>query len=907
MIIIFFVLVSSIIVLAGNPAERITPVTPDNITDFESETGCTPTTHWDCVDDDTSDGPSSFVQCVLDTGGLYEFYNTNASFTEGVHNIKNVTVYYSACDEGQGFSQACVNVSGTAYCDGTDDDPSGCDTYSLYSHFWDDSPATASEWTVDEVNNMLIGVQGTDCKKDVHVSQVYAEIGWETPTVYPKWYDNQSSTPSIYNPNILSEFNITWNITTGDIDTVFIEGNWSSCQNNCSMTNTTYGGSIYNYSEVLPAGTWYWKSYANDTDDEWNSSDTWYFTISKNTSATATVSIPAGNGTYPHSTTTTCTETNPEASGNLYRNESLANSENNSAITLAADTHDYICNVTSANYTTASDSSILIISQGSTNISLYLNDTETNKTYNLNEVANFTAQINITGLDVSLVSDYPGWVIQTDTTTIYNYTTLTTGGTNYNITANFSGNQNYSSFQRTFFFNVTDNYPYWSNEDRSVANQSEYTPIRNYGFQIDWDDDGGISEVVFEWEGSNYSYLLGEVSNSGNTYWYNVTNIGAGNYIYKWYANDTSDQWNSTSSITYVVQQNQTNPVDLYLNGTQNDNKTYTYPEAVNATGDNSYPNSGSALLWRDGESKSNPEEILLGNATYLYKANTSGNTNYTANDTGVEFYAFVNKGTVTLNLYLNDSESNQTYTYPEAINATGLKSTTLNNEGNLSLWRQDSIINTSLTLDQLQENILLGNGTYNYTLTFTATNYSDNSITTNRFALVNKGDVNTFLTISPGNTTYPTQTTTSCSDDSPEGAAGLYRNQSDASSENNTAITLGANTHEYICNISTSENYSSATNLSILIISQNTTTSQYLNLTINDTESNKNYQYANKSNVTTWNSIPELTFTMYLNYSADSSDNNTVVTKGAGLYVYEYNTSGNTNYSSASKQYNLT
>ena len=36
----------------------------------------------------------------------------------------------------------------------------------------------------------------------------------------------------------------------------------------------------YSYENILPAGTFYWKSYANDSGGRWNSTDAWQFTIS---------------------------------------------------------------------------------------------------------------------------------------------------------------------------------------------------------------------------------------------------------------------------------------------------------------------------------------------------------------------------------------------------------------------------------------------------------------------------------------------------------------------------------------------------------------------------------------------------------------------------------------------------
>jgi hypothetical protein len=111
------------------------------------------------------------------------------------------------------------------------------------------------------------------------------EVRTECIVIPPQWSNNQSSIVSTYSPTTLSHFNITWTDSSG-ISKVFIESNWSG-YNNYSMGNS-FGGNIYNYSVILPTGTFYWKSYANDTSNSWNASDTWYFTIGK---ATPTVTL----------------------------------------------------------------------------------------------------------------------------------------------------------------------------------------------------------------------------------------------------------------------------------------------------------------------------------------------------------------------------------------------------------------------------------------------------------------------------------------------------------------------------------------------------------------------------------------------------------------------------------------
>ena len=153
----------------------------------------------------------------------------------------------------------------------------------------------------------------------------------------PLWSNPQNSTPTNYDPNFISEFNVTW---TNDVNMTFITISNSTTVliNNATMSNGTYGVDIYNYSVVLPAGTWNWISYANDRSNIWNSTG---FTVT--------------------------------------------------------------------------------INKAPTEITLWLNDTTNSKSYNQNDIANFTAQVNISNLLVNLNSNYPDWIEPTNITTVYNY------------------------------------------------------------------------------------------------------------------------------------------------------------------------------------------------------------------------------------------------------------------------------------------------------------------------------------------------------------------------------------------------------------------------------------------------------------------------------------------------------
>lgn len=278
----------------------------------------------------------------------------------------------------------------------------------------------------------------------------------------PKWYDNQSDVPSTYNSTTLSEFNVTWNDTETEVDTVFIEieEQGGLVIDNATMTNDTYGGDIYNYSVVLPAANLYtWKSYANDTENNWNSTDLWTIGNIGQASTSCDIDVtPATPIVYGTQSTADGTDDNDDGGivlRNLKRNDTPVTEPE--TVVLAADTWNYSYTVGgSENYTACGVATeIYVVTQGSTNITLWLNGTEGNVSYTENEVANFTAKINVTGTNVSLVSNYTGWALQDNTTVIYNTTTLSSSGNWWNITANFSGNANATGTQRTYFFNVT--------------------------------------------------------------------------------------------------------------------------------------------------------------------------------------------------------------------------------------------------------------------------------------------------------------------------------------------------------------------------------------------------------------------------------------------------------------------
>jgi immune inhibitor A len=245
-------------------------------------------------------------------------------------------------------------------------------------------------------------------------------------------------------------------------------------------------------------------------------------------------------------------------------------------------------------------------------------------------------------------------------------TTAYSDGTHYsNATASDgAGNTGWSA---TLQYQIDNTAPVWATNQSSTP--AEYSPIQSE-FNISWSDaTTDISTVWLEQNWTNPANIsISNATYGGAIYTYSAV-LPAGTYYWKFWANDSAGNWNSTDTWIFTIAQNSTNPVSLNLNGTSN-NRTYTYPEAVSATGAALYTDSGTLYLYRDGVqvasgTASIAENVLLGNGTYAYKINITGNTNYTSNATGITFYAFINKGALTATI------SAPSVTYPANLSVT--------------------------------------------------------------------------------------------------------------------------------------------------------------------------------------------------------------------------------------------
>lgn len=149
---------------------------------------------------------------------------------------------------------------------------------------------------------------------------------------------------------------------------------------------------------------------------------------------------------------------------------------------------------------------------------------------------------------------------------------------------------------------------------------ANYAPGQVYAFNSTWTDNVAVNSVWLEFNGINYSTI-----SSGNIYSTTINDLSAGNYNYKWFANDSSGNTNSTAELTYTISKAVPQLSILITPSSSVENGTQT-----NATA-SGYPSQLACILYRDGLDVSNPDIQTFDVGTYNYVYNTTGNENYSA------------------------------------------------------------------------------------------------------------------------------------------------------------------------------------------------------------------------------------------------------------------------------------
>jgi len=272
---------------------------------------------------------------------------------------------------------------------------------------------------------------------------------------------------------------------------------------------------------------------------------------------------------------------------------------------------------------------------------------------------------------------------------------------------------------------------------------------------------------------------------------------GAGTYIYK--VNTTGGQnYSSVSSLDAITLNiSQANPaVNLLLNNNPN-NLTLTYTQSLNATASTS---GGTLNLFRNNTliNSENGDSVVLSAEYYQYKANVTGNQNYT-NSNGIIFYANITKKDPSMNIGITPGS---TVNYSTQTSTTATETNTGDSDLIYNLFRNNTLISNP--------NIeTLNSGIYIYTYNTTGgQNYSGGTINTTLTVNKLKNPITLLINNNASNLTIQYNQQINVSAASPSTTISLYRNNTNINSENGINTYLNPGFYEYFANSSGNINY---------------------------------------------------------------------------------------------------
>jgi len=433
-------------------------------------------------------------------------------------------------------------------------------------------------------------------------------------------------------------------------------------------------GSSVSDTTVLGVGAYNYTYYTAGCTNYTSGKDEKILTVNKK-NANVQVYPVTQTVTYPTTQTQYCTDDATLTNCQIYRNDSSIT--NNTAYSPAVGVYVYKANITDqTNYTGYSDTETLTVNKGAAETYLYLNGTSSDRTYPQYSEANLTGVVNISTLTVYLDMNATGWGnnFASGTGSVINISNMSMPLGTYNITAHFDGNQNYTSSSKTYYVTITDaTTPQYSNLKTSPISPTAYSPGQAYQFNATWTDNAAVDKIIFEWNGANTTVTTYQ----GSEYYITKNDLPAGTYNYRWYANDTSNNWGSTSLYVYTVNKRPAE-VTLYLNGSSA-TKWYQSGATANFT---VYSNVSTTVVltanitgWTDQEATQtiyNTTALTGGDGTaYNITGYVKDTANYTGTLSDTEYAKMDSSKPTVYSFSVNDSYANMNQTVLLSVNAT--------------------------------------------------------------------------------------------------------------------------------------------------------------------------------------------------------------------------------------------
>jgi len=527
-----------------------------------------------------------------------------------------------------------------------------------------------------------------------------------------------NSTPLHYDLNY-SFFNISWSDFSG-IDSVLFESNFSGHPRNYTMTRGSDGQ--YYVALIVPAGRYYWKSYANDSFGHLTNTTDFFFTIEKSNRGLSLYLNKSENDlTVGYGEEVEIESVSVDDSHLLYRNGEIV--QKNQRGIFAAGYYNYTAVFNgNQNYSASTKTIFLNITKAVSKVDLLLNDFSSDLVLVVGSNLEIKASLINPSDGQIFLYENGELVSQGEKTIVFNKAYSSFG--EYLWTVVFYENQNYTYSNKSFSVRILDrSSPAYSNLKTSPSSPTSYLPKGNYTFNSTWTDDSGIEEVIFEFNNRNYTLTDGEVKRNEDEYYITLSDLSANNYYYRWHANDSSNNFISSPNQNYFVGKALSALFLVYSS------PSLKYGSLTNARCFANNPES-SVSLTRNSEVVSMPDNEILKPGLYNYICSSSETENYTSAITTASIT--ITKADPNISLLLNNYSQNIVLPFGGGeVNITASINLINNADANLTLFIDDNY--TLSELNNIFYNITFFSGNHTIKIYFEGNeNYTSGFIVRN-------------------------------------------------------------------------------------------------------------------------------------------------------------------------------
>lgn len=123
-------------------------------------------------------------------------------------------------------------------------------------------------------------------------------------------------------------------------------------------------------------------------------------------------------------------------------------------------------------------------------------------------------------------------------------------------------------------FSIDRSPPTYSDLSVQPPSPTTYVESGKYTFNVTWQDNLNVTDVIFEFDGTNYTYSQNQINKSGFMYFKDLYGLSRNTFDYRWYASDAASNINTTNLLNYTVQNEKTNLTCRVVLGSCNINET---------------------------------------------------------------------------------------------------------------------------------------------------------------------------------------------------------------------------------------------------------------------------------------------------------------------------------------------